>query len=108
MILITIGLLNQIKVHYDGLDYNIYHNKLNAVGYICPFILASFIYSYGSVYAHNTISTGAYVAISSCYPIITFIISYLFESSTNVDLNRTLIGISCIVVGIGILSTASK
>lgn len=107
--------------HYNIVDYNILNNKKYTLIYILSLTLASFVYLFGLQFTNQpkdlaiddfnsnnnsiVLAKGAYVAISSCYPIFTLLFSYLFEPELEIDLYRSLIGIGFILVGITILSS---
>jgi drug/metabolite transporter (DMT)-like permease len=77
---------------------------LSFTGYTICCILANFIYLSGYKMAENNVA--AFVAISSTYPLVTLIFSYIFLGQRNLNFYFVIPGMILIIAGIILLSLA--
>ena len=71
--------------------------------YILFFISASFLSMYAILEASKEQVASGFIAISSVYPLITFIITYLFMNQTNINWKLGVPGIILSIVGVILL-----
>lgn len=80
-------------------------------GYIACFVFSSFIYLYGyQLVSANVamLSPGAYVSLSTAYPMIVFLISYFCLGKRNVNLPLTVVGVVLLNAGIICLAFSKR
>lgn len=83
-------------------------NALYILLYTILCTASSMLSMYGFLEASKMHVSSAFVAISSCYPIVNFIISYGFMNQRNVDLRFAITGISLTTLGIILLVVSKK
>jgi drug/metabolite transporter (DMT)-like permease len=70
--------------------------------YVIIFIVASFVFLYG--YGYDGINAGIYTLISSTYPVITMLLSFIFFNQTNINPYYASFGVVFTLVGVSLLA----